>query len=588
MAKTLFTPVHRKVKDLIGEVLNGKLGLPELQRGYVWSSTKVKNLLDSMLKGYPIGYLMVWESSFDMDKTKQIGINDKAYSAPKGVVIDGQQRLTSLYSVMCGKHIIDENFKEKPIVISFNPVTREFKVGDNSTKRAADWIYDISEVYTANQVVNFEYIQQKIKQIAESREKQGSEFTDEEKESVISNFMDLLSLEEFPIPTLEISENADEESVADIFVRVNSGGTSLAEDDFILTLISVYWQEGRQKIEDFCRNARKPIPKTPYNFLFQPTPTHIVRIATGFGFKRARLKYAYMMLRGRDFEKGIYSTDLREQRFDELKIILDKVLDLNVWHDFIKSIETAGFINKNLISAGNALAFSYVMYLIGKYDYKVNDSVLRKLIAKWFFMVSTSGYYTSSAETEVEKDFADLRNVKTAEDFEKLLNEKINAVFTNDYFDITVPNALATSAPRSPVWFGYCAAQNILGAKVLFSQLTTRELHSPVASGKKSALERHHLFPKAYLAKIGIKDDRERNQNANYAFIEWRDNIEILDISPAEYMKEQIAKIPAYERKLIYSMHALPDNWEKMEYADFLIERRKLMAKVIKNGFKKL
>jgi hypothetical protein len=113
-------------------------------------------------------------------------------------------------------------------------------------------------------------------------------------------------------------------------------------------------------------------------------------------------------------------------------------------------------------------------------------------------------------------------------------------------------------------------------------------LFSPVADGTKSALERHHLFPKAYLARIGITDDRERNQTANFAFIEWSDNIEILDDSPAVYMKEQLEKIPADEKEGIFADHALPNEWEHMEYDEFLTQRRVLMAKVIKRGYERL
>lgn len=587
MAKMLFTPVPRILKDLIMEVENGKLGLPELQRGYVWKATKVRDLLDSMLKGYPIGYLMIWDSSDDHDKSKQIGTDNKAYSAPKSLVIDGQQRLTSLFAVMCGKEIIDAKFNKKPIVISFNPLTRSFEVGDNATKRAAEWIYDISEVFL-NEARSFAYISEKVQIIADARAKVGALLSDDEKQRIQQNIMDLLSLGNFSVPTLEINGNADEESVADIFVRVNSGGKALGEDDFILTLISVYWQEGRQKIENFCRSAKVPAHGTAYNFLFQPSPTHIVRVAMSFGFKRARLHYAYMMLRGRDFENGIYSDALRVGQFDKLKVILEKVLNIQVWKDFIKCVEAAGFISKMLISSETALVYSYAMYLIGKFDYGMDESSLRKLIAKWFFMTAVTGYYTGSPETDMESDLADLRAVKKSDAFVTLLESKIADIFTGDYFEITLPNNLANSAPRNPSWFGYCAALNILDAKVLFSSLHTRELFSPTANGTKNALERHHLFPKAYLAEIGINDDRDRNQQGNFAFIEWNDNIEILDTSPAEYMKDQLAKIPVDEKANVYADHALPDGWEHLEYADFLRQRRSLMAKVIKRGYERL
>ena len=304
MAKMLFTPIPRVLKDLITEIESGKLGLPELQRGYVWKPKQVRDLLDSMMKGYPIGHLMIWDAPDNSDKSTQIGTENKAFSAPKSLIVDGQQRLASLFAVMCGKKITDAKFNEKPIIISFNPLTRTFEVGDNAIKRATEWIYNISEVFL-NSANSFEYITEKVRAIADNREKVGSVLSPNEKQIIQQNIMDLLSLGDYSIPTLEISGKADEESVADIFVRVNSGGKSLGQDDFILTLISVYWQEGRQKIEDFCRSAKTPAPGTAYNYLFEPSPTHIVRIAMSFGFNRARLQYAYMLLRGRDFEKGI-------------------------------------------------------------------------------------------------------------------------------------------------------------------------------------------------------------------------------------------------------------------------------------------
>ena len=439
-----------------------------------------------------------------------------------------------------------------------------------------------------NESRSFKYISEKTQAIADAREKGGAALHADEKELIAQKIMDLLSLGDFNIPTLEINKDADEESVADIFVRVNSGGKPLSQDDFILTLISVYWYEGRQKIEDFCRGAKLPIGNSAYNFLFQPSPTHIVRVAMNFGFKRARLRYAYMMLRGRDFDKKVYSAVLRNEQFNELKNVLDKILNIQVWKNFIRCIEAAGFISSKLISSENALVYSYVLYLIGKFNCGMNEAPLRQLIAKWFFMATVTGYYTNSHESDMESDLADLRTIKTGGAFADLLESKIAAVFTGDYFEITLPKALANSVARTPSWFGYCAALNILNAKVLFSTLHTRELFSPTANGTKNALERHHLFPKAYLAKIGITDDRDRNQQGNFAFIEWSDNIEILDTSPAEYMKSYRAKISPDEKESVYADHALPDGWEHLEYTEFLRQRRSLMAKVIKRGYERL
>jgi hypothetical protein len=590
MAGMLYKQVNYKLENLILDIESGKLGLPDLQRPFVWPNTKVRDLFDSMMKGYPVGFLMLWDSPDDPDKSKQIGADSKEFKTPKYLIIDGQQRLTSLFAVMRGIEVKDSKFRKKRIYISFNPVTRTFRVGDNATKRAAEWIYDIAEVFQ-NKNKSRAYINGIINVIEASRTKSGETLSDTEAEKISTNITELISLVDYMIPTLEINEYTDEESISDIFVRVNSGGEKLNENDFILTLISVYWQEGRQMIENFCESAMVPATGTAYNHLIEPNATHIIRVAMAYGFQRARLRYAYMLLRGRDFDKGVYSEALRIQKFEELKTVLAEVLNVQAWHDFIKCAETAGFISDKLISSGNALIYSYAMYLIGKHNYKLDKSALRRVIAKWFFMTSVSGYYTDSPESAMETDLADLRNVETGKQFISHIETKIASIFTNDYFETTLPTGaggFTSSASNSPAWFGYCAALNILNVPGLFSTLHTRELFSFASSGTKNALEKHHLFPKAYLKSIGIADDRDRNQIANFAFIEWHDNLEILDTSPAEYMKDKLAKIPADEKAAIYEAHALPDGWENMTYDEFLKKRRVLMAHVIKKGYERL
>ena len=121
---------------------------------------------------------------------------------------------------------------------------------------------------------------------------------------------------------------------------------------------------------------------------------------------------------------------------------------------------------------------------------------LRKAISKWFYMVSVSSYYTGSYETDTQSDLNVVIGLHTAEEFQAFLTAKISAVFTQDFFRITLPEALATSAAISPAWNAFCAAQNILGTKVLFSTTPIRNLFSPGASGTRSAIEKHHLFPK--------------------------------------------------------------------------------------------
>ena len=125
MGKELFKNIPSKVGDLVKDVRNGRIGLPDLQRPFVWKDNKVRELFDSMLKGYPIGYIMLWESPSDYESKKSaIGQNAKTYEEPKELVIDGQQRLTALVAAMFAVKVKDKNFADREIKISYNPLTR--------------------------------------------------------------------------------------------------------------------------------------------------------------------------------------------------------------------------------------------------------------------------------------------------------------------------------------------------------------------------------------------------------------------------------------------------------------------------------
>ncbi|WP_419653070.1 hypothetical protein [Thiolapillus sp.] len=136
--------------------------------------------------------------------------------------------------------------------------------------------------------------------------------------------------------------------------------------------------------------------------------------------------------------------------------------------------------------------------------------------------------------------------------------------------------------------FAYFAALNLLDAKVLFSQQKVSELMDPATVGHRASLERHHLFPKAYLKTLGIVTTRDTNQIANYAMVEWGDNMKISDLPPAEYVPVLNERFSGKELERMYYWHALPDGWENMAYMDFLRQRREMMAKVIQDAYQLL
>lgn len=590
MGKELFDNIPSKVEDLLSDVKNGRIGLPDLQRPFVWKDNKVRELLDSMMKGYPIGYIMLWASPEEYENTGYIGKNDKIYKQPDDLVIDGQQRLTALLAAMYGVTIKDKDYKERKIRISFNPLTREFDVWTPAFERNPEWISEISSVFMADQEHNISKLRKAyIRTVNEGRVKNGeSELTDDEEDIVEQNINDLLNLNIYSLPTLKINSKADEEDVADIFVRVNSGGQNLTEKNFIETLIAVYDNAVHDKINKFCAESRIPANGTSFNQILQVDPSHLIRMAVGVGFRRARLRYAYMLLRGKDLKTGEITQDVRQDNLRIFKEALDEVTNLNNWHAFMNIFASAGYLKGNLVASSNAVVFSYVLYLIGKYDYKVPSLKLQKIICKWIFMSTITGFYTGSTESEVEKQFADLRDVSNADEFVAYLNAVIANKFTDDYFEYSLPAELNSSSATSPAWYGYIAAINVLGTPMLFSTAPLSQYFVLGTSGDKNSVDKHHIFPKHYLEKIGYSNDRDRNQIANFTYLDYATNIDISDDPPIEYVGRYREKLGEDGYKLACAQNALPENFEQLSYPEFLNKRRLLMAQIVKKAYNEL
>lgn len=582
MSATLFKEVSYTLSKLLHDIEMGEIGLPDIQRPFVWPNAKVRDLFDSMYKGFPVGYLLFWANGAG-DGHRQIGADAKQKS-PRLLIVDGQQRLTSLYAVIKGIPVVRDNYEKENIQVAFNPISQKFEVADAAIKKDPEYIPDISVIWSDSTDI-FELAEEYL-----TRLRAAHEVTPEEQKQIRKAINNLDNVQNYPFTALEVSGSTTEEQVAEIFVRVNSKGTPLNQADFILTLMSVFWDKGRSELEQFCRNSRIPSNATasPFNHFLQPDPDQLLRVSVGLGFRRARLQYVYHILRGKDLETGEFSSERREKQFAILQTAQARILDLQNWHDFLKSIRRAGYTGQSMIVSVNNILYSYVFYLIGKYDFNVEPFVLRDAIARWFFMSALTSRYSGSFESTMEQDLNRLRDVKSSDEFVSLLNRIVTDALTDDYWNITLPNELATSSPRSPSLFSYYAALNLLKAKVLFSKMLVSDLLDPTTKAKKSALERHHLFPKEYLKTLGIDENRDMNQIANFALVEWNDNISISDTPPSEYYPKYINRFKESELREMCHWHALPKGWEQMEYQAFLEKRRKLIAEVTKEGFKEL
>lgn len=680
----LFNPFNGQIEQLFNLIDIGDLGLPDIQRPFVWKDTKVRDLFDSLYRGFPIGSYLLWRNTAG-GRAHQIGNTDHGHKDPNLLIIDGQQRLTALYSVFRGIPVKDENYEDRTIVTAFNPVTEEFKVADAGTQRNPEFINNITELFTKPSTRTFinSYLEklrkgrdnlkkkatlvlqkvidkeelnkgdtellrdkilgsddfekhkdvwerlglvEKILIEEEIEEEEDNDKDDEDFVEVINNeiamlnsaelehlksvlekeeFVDeeilssriekLYNLKNYPFNALEIVPDLTEEQVAEIFTRINSKGTVLKQADFILTLLSVFWAEGRTQIDEFCRLAKKlpekDLRESPYNYIFEPTPKDLVRIVAGFGFSRGKMKDAYAILTGRDFATKKVSESLREEQFEKFKSTQAKVLDNTNWHGFLKIILGLGFKSKDLISSSNNIANAYILYLIAKEKFGLDHKELEKNIGRWFFFSSVTSRYSYSPETQMESDLNYFKGAQGKDNFIKLLNEYIANELTNDFWEITIPNKLlVSSSKKNSIRNAFFAGLIRKGVNVLFSDRKVGDLFDPTLRVRKKHLEKHHIFPRNYLIQRFALDRKQINQVANFTYLEFEDNIEISDQAPKDYFSLKNKQYHGREDVLnkMLADHSMPANFYDMNYEDFLKERRKLMAKAVRSVFESL
>ncbi len=595
--KTCFKKVDYDLAGLLHYVEIGDVGLPDIQRPFVWSNAKVRDLFDSMYRGFPVGYLLFWENAASAG-AKHIGTGGKQHAVPSRLIVDGQQRLTSLYAVFRGKKVLDAEYQERVIEVAFCPREGKFEVADAAIRKDPEWIPNISALWSTGHS-SYKTINAFIKSLEAAK----GPISEDDAERISHNLDRLFDLQKYPFTVLEIAPTVDEEQVADIFVRINSEGVRLNQADFILTLMSVFWEDGRTALEHFCREARRvPGPgaaASSFNRFLEPDPDQLLRVGVAYGFLRGRLKSVYQVLRGKDLETGQFSPERREQQFGVLRDAHEEVLDLTNWHQFFSCLIGAGFRSHEMISSQTSVIYAYAFYLFGRKRFGVPEHTLQRLIGRWFYAATLTGRYSSSPESAMDGDLNHIKGVNDATGFCTLLENIMASELTNDFWSVTLPSNLDSSSARNPELFAYIAAQNLLSAPVLFSHKKVSDLLDPAIKSKKKALERHHLFPRAWLERQGITDLKQVNQMANFALLEWPENIDISDDSPAAYVPKirdryldvkPLSDGPSreVEWKHMHSLNALPDNWQDLTYEAFLHQRRSLMAVIIRQGFERL
>ena len=212
----IFKTVSWQVDHLVSGIKSGSIQLPDLQRPFVWPATKVRDLFDSMYRGYPVGVLMFWDVPAEGETRAIAG---DAQLAATHQIIDGQQRLTSLYAAMQGHPVRDDAYRQRTIMISFNPFSERFEVRTPALAKSVQWVEDISTCFAGPL--------RAAKAFIKRLEAAGQELTDDEDEQLTNVFIRLSELKNYQFDVVHIQKEADKRLVADIFVRITSEGVRL-------------------------------------------------------------------------------------------------------------------------------------------------------------------------------------------------------------------------------------------------------------------------------------------------------------------------------------------------------------------------
>lgn len=587
-ALTQYRDTAYPLATLVSEIERGAIALPDIQRPFVWQNTQVRNLFDSLYRGFPVGQVMFWETGAESE-TKRIGTGATTTS-PRLVIVDGQQRLTAVFSVMTGTCVLDDEYRERSLRLAFRPRDGRFDVPTAATQNDPEFLADITPVFTGTSTRRI--VADFLQRLQEAR----GEISEDEADRLAEAIDRLGALGQFPIQAVELNADIDEESVAEVFVRINSEGTALNQGDFLLTLMSVWAPEGRKQLELFARSAATPPPssstRTPFNYHIQPGPDELVRVVIAAAFGRGRLRAAYQVLRGKNAETEEGSTAQRTENFVQMADAQSRVLDLHNWHEFLHSLDVAGYRSERQVLSKFAVLACYAIWLQGRVR-GVDARLRQNVVARWFFMALVTGRYSGSAESQFEQDLRLISEASGPDGWVEVLERVLALEMSEDLFKNRLPANLDSRSWRNRSLLAYEASLIILEAPMLFAptgETVASRLDPRIVTVR--GVERHHLFPKAWVrGRFGVSGHALNglaDRPANASWVDWIENLEISDLPPDEYFELHASRLPSDQLDRQMVLHALPDGWHEMEYLEFLEARRPLMADVVARGYEAL
>ena len=605
-----FTNTSMSIKALLGLIEANDIAIPEIQRPFVWKKSQVRDLMDSLYKGYPTGYIILW-------KSPDARLKDGGVSSGKKIVIDGQQRITAMMTAIAGREVLDDEFDEMTVRIAFNPFAaldyerngndeaEIFAVQTPAHEKSKNWIPDISKIFDTS-FSSWTFIPQYVKSNPEMKE--------EDLQFVLNR---LRGIESTQIGVIDLSEKLDLDVITDIFIRINSKGTALSQGDFVMSKMAADEKHGgnilRKVIDYFAHLAVKPqyfshIAKndaefscTPYlkklewlkddnETVYDPDCDDIIRVAFMHIFKRARLSELVQLLAGRDFETRDFREDIAEQTFKSMYDGVTHFINEYNFKQFMQTIRGAGFISPKMVTSNMALDFAYALFLMLQ-DSDVPVANRKRIVQRWYVLSILTQRYSASPESAFAKDLKVISEVG----IQQALKNIEDATLSDNFWQVALPQNLSYASSQNPTYLAYLAAQVTAGDNSLLSQnIRVSEL---ITLGG----DVHHIFPKKYLVENGF-DRTQYNQTANYAYLDTPVNISIGKKAPKDYFSVALAQcgqetaesgsiLNEKDLRANLAINCIPEDIFEMDYTrydEFLEKRRSLMAQKIRRYYENL
>lgn len=514
----------QRLGDILFQIDSGTWTLPKFQRGYVWKRPDVSDLMRSLYKGYPIGNLLVWETQATH---QDIRGNQHLPMGMHKLLLDGQQRITSLYGIIKDELPAfsdgnDHSFRN----LYFNVEEEKFE------------FYRLSEMKNDPLWISITELMQHDEWYFEPRL-----HNEERKSEYLRRLSTICKLKDrtFFVETVT-SENKTLDDVVEIFNKVNSGGTQLSKGDLALAKISAKWPQAR---EELLTRLRK-WGSHGYRFNLDWLLRCINAIVTG------QSQFEFIAeVSAEAFQDGLKRAEKH----------VDSALTLFQSH--------LGLVDSSVLRSPNSIPaiVSYFDKINGIPDYHQQCRLLY-----WYVFSALRGRYSTASETAIRQDLVAIAN--TDDPVAALIR-----TLEENYGDLELRHYnFDASTSRSRFFPMLYMMTCVYGAQDLCGGFKL----SKMAIGAMANLERHHIFPKSQLWKHGINNVKEVNALANFTFLTAPCNGEISNTLPEDYFPYYEVKNPG-----VLASHWIPldpELWKIENYRDFLAARRELLAKAA-NGF---